>query len=140
MSQHDAVTIRCWQLTGETALEDMVLGVDERAVRDGINVLSSDDFDACLAIVVCRIGPNFYAHLSQAAGHYKGDASGIWDRSRGSGAPEGTAYEIKPLTRIHRVPEALLCPIGLLSCTICSTWDRRRDPLQRLQAISVFPD
>ena len=71
MSQHDAVTIRCWQLTGETALEDMVLGVDERAVRDGINVLSSDDFDACLAIVVCRIGPNFYAHLSQVAGHYK---------------------------------------------------------------------
>ena len=56
MSQHDAVTIRCWQLTGETALEDMVLGVDERAVRDGINVLSSDDFDACLAIVVCRMG------------------------------------------------------------------------------------
>ena len=75
MSQHDAVTIRCWQLTGETALEDMVLGVDERAVRDGVNVLSSDDFDACLAIVVCRIGPNFYAHLSQVAGHYKGDAS-----------------------------------------------------------------
>ena len=83
------------------------------------------------------------------AGHYKGDASGIWDRSRGSGAPEGTAYEIKPLTRIHRVPEALIgpdspediaVPIGLLSCAICSTWDRRRDPLQRLQAISVFPD
>ena len=110
MSQHDAVTIRCWQLTGETALEDMVLGVDERAVRDGINVLTSDDFDACLAIVVCRIGPNFYAHLSQVAGHYKGDASGIWDRSRGSGAPEGTAYEIKPLTRIHRVPGALIGP------------------------------
>ena len=88
MSQHDAVTIRCWQLTGETALEDMVLGVDERAVRDGSNVLSSDDFDACLAIVVCRMGPNVYAHLSQVSGHYKGDASGIWDRSRGSGAPE----------------------------------------------------
>ena len=69
MSQHDAVTIRCWQLTGETALEDMVLGVDERAVRDGINVLRSDDFDA-LAIVVCRIGPDFYAHHSQVAGHY----------------------------------------------------------------------
>ena len=41
-------------MTGETALEDMVLGVDERAVRDGINVLSSDDFDACLAIVFPR--------------------------------------------------------------------------------------
>ena len=40
----------------------------------------------------------------------KCDASGIWDRSRGSGAPEGTAYEVKPLTRIHRVPEALIGP------------------------------
>ena len=55
MSQHDAVTIRCWQLTGETALEDMVLGVDERAVRDGINVLSSDDFLACLALSLIHI-------------------------------------------------------------------------------------
>ena len=96
MSQHDAVTIRCWQLTGETALEDMVLGVDERAVRDGINVLSSDDFDACLAIVVCRMGPNVYAHLSQVSGHYKGDASGIWDRSRGTGAPKGRPMRSNP--------------------------------------------
>ena len=110
MSQHDVVTIRCWQFTGETALEDMVLGVDERAVRDGINVLSSDDFDACLAIVICRLGPNVFAHLSQVAGHYKGDANGIWDRSRGGGAPAGAAYEIKPITRIHRVPDALIGP------------------------------
>ena len=109
MSQHDAVTIRCWQFTGETALEDMVLGVDERALRDG-SMCFRPTISACLAIVVCRIGPNFYAHLSQVAGHYKGDASGIWDRSRGSGAPEGTAYEIKPLTRIHRVPDALIGP------------------------------
>ena len=87
MSQHDTVAIRCWQLTGQTALEDIVLCVEELDVRDGINVLSSDDFDACLAIVACRIGPNFYAHLSQVAGHYKGDASGIWDRSRGTGVP-----------------------------------------------------
>ena len=110
MSQHDAVTIRCWQLKGETALEDMVLGIDERAVRDGINVLSSDDFDAWLAIVICRLGPNFYARLSQVAGHYNVDSSGIWDRSRGAGAPEGTAYEIKPISRIHRDPEALIGP------------------------------
>ena len=34
------------------------------------------------------MGPNFYAHLSQVAGHYKADASGIWDRSRGIGVPE----------------------------------------------------
>ena len=110
MSQHEAVTIRCWQLTGETALEDMVLGVDERAVRDGINVLSSEDFDACLAIVLCRMGLNFYAHLSQVVGHYKGDPNGIWDRSRGGGAPEGTADEIRPISRIHRVPDALIGP------------------------------
>ncbi len=110
MSQHDTVTIRCWTFTGETALEDMVLGVDERAVRDGINQLSSDDFDACLAIVTCRMGVNTYAHLSQVVGHYKGDPNGIWDRSRGAGAPEGNAYEIKPISRIHRVPDALIGP------------------------------
>ena len=116
MSQHDAVTIRCWQLTGETALEDMVLGADERAVRDEINVLSSDEFDACLAIIMCRIGPNVYAHLSQVAGHYKGDANEIWNHSRGGVAPAGAAYEIKPITRIHRVPDALIgpdCPDGI---------------------------
>ena len=88
----------------------MVLGVDERAVRDGVNVLSSEDFDACLAIVLCRMGLNFYAHLSQVVGHYKGDPNGIWDRSRGGGAPEGTAYEIRPISRIHRVPDALIGP------------------------------
>ena len=47
---------------------------------------------------------------SQVAGHYKGDPSGIWDHSRGTGANEWTAYEIKPLTRIHSVPEALVGP------------------------------
>ena len=119
MSQHDGVTILCWQLTVETALEEMVLDVDELGVSDGINVLSSEDF---------------YAHLSQVAGHHKGDPSGIWDRSRGNGAPEWTADEIKPITCVHGVPEALICPdsregllcsIGLLSCTICLTWARR---------------
>ena len=88
----------------------MVLGIDGRVVRDGINVLSSDDFDACLAIFVCPMRPNCFARLSQVAGHCKGDASGIWDRSRGAGAPEGTAYEIKPISRIHRDPEALIGP------------------------------
>ena len=102
--------LRYWQLTGETALEDMVLGVDERTFVDGDNVLSSDDFYACLAIVVCRMAPIFYAHLSKVAGLCKGGAIGIWDRSRGSDVPEGTAYEIKPVTRIHRVPEALIGP------------------------------
>ena len=91
----------------------MVLDVDERAVRDGVNVLSSDDFDAFLAVVDLRMGPNFYAHLSRVTVHDKGDASRICDRSRGSGAPEGTAYEIKPVIRIHRVSEALFGPDSL---------------------------
>ena len=68
-------------------------------------MLSSDVFDACLAIVVCRMGPNFYAHLSQVAGHYKGDASGIWDRSRGNGAPEALIGPDSPegIAVSHRV-------------------------------------
>ena len=75
MSQHDAVTIRCWQLTGETALEDMVLGVDERAVRDGINVLTSDDFDTrvtpvasgtAVAVPVLPKGRPMRSNLSRA--------------------------------------------------------------------------
>ena len=35
---------------------------------------------------------------------------------RGGGAPAGAAYEIKPITRIHRVPDALIgpdCPEGI---------------------------
>ena len=109
MSQHNAVTIRCWQLTGETALEDMVLGVDERAVRDGQCALVRR-FRCLSGDRGLSHGAHFYAQLSQVAGHYKVDASGIWDRSRGNGAPEGTAYEIKPLTRIHGVSEALIGP------------------------------
>ena len=57
MIQHDAVTIRFWQLTGET-----------------------------------------------------GDASGIWDRSRGAGDYQGTVYQIKSISRIHRVPDTLIGP------------------------------
>ena len=44
------------------------------------------------------------------SGHYKDDASEIWERSRGTGAPEVTAYENKPITRILRVPKGLIGP------------------------------
>ena len=110
MSQHREVSIHCWELTGDQALEDMVLGIDERAVRGNRITLSSEEFDASLALVVCRIGSNTFAHLAQAVGLYKGDASKIWDQSRGSGPPEGPAYEIKCISRIHRVPDELLGP------------------------------
>ena len=89
----------------------MVLGMEERAVRDGGNHLSTDEFDACLAIVVCRIGSNTFAHLGQIVGLYRGDARQIWDRSKDCGPPEGETYEMKPLTRIHRVPDEVCGPI-----------------------------
>ena len=80
-----------------------------------MNLLSVMGSMCCLRRFRCLFGhrglshgAHFYARLSQVAGLYKGDASGIWDRSRGSGASEGTAYEIKPVTRIHRVPEELI--------------------------------
>ena len=48
-----SINVRCWSYHGEGALEDLVLGIDERAVRDASNQLSSDEFDECLAIVFC---------------------------------------------------------------------------------------
>ena len=101
------INIRSWLYSGETCLEDMVLGIEEKAVRDSSNHLSSDEFDACLGIVVCRIGDNTFAHLAQVTGHYRGNAAGVWDHSRGEGPPSGQTYEIKVLTRIHRVPDAV---------------------------------
>ena len=99
------ITVRSWFDEGSCALENMVLGMEERAVRDGYNHLSSDEFDACLAIVVCRIGSNTFAHLGQIVGLYRGDAQQVWDRSKNGGPSEGETYEVKPLTRIHRVPD-----------------------------------
>ncbi len=69
------ITVRSWLYEGSCALENMVLGMEERAVRDSINQLSTDEFDACLAIIVCRSGANTFAHLGQIVGHYRGDLS-----------------------------------------------------------------
>ena len=106
------INIRSWLYSGETALEDMVLGIDEKAVRDSCNRLSSEEFDACLGIVVCRIGSNTFAHLAQVVGHYRGDQTQVWDRSRGNGPPAGETYEIKALSRVHHVPDAVSGPLG----------------------------
>ena len=108
MNQHREVMIRSWKLTGDTALEDMVIGLDEEAVCDEKNILSSDEFDACLAIVFCCIGSNTFAHLSQIAGFYKGDESKIWELSRRLGVINGITYQAKPITRIHCIPHSLI--------------------------------
>ena len=106
------INIRSWLYEGDSCLEDMVLGVEEKAVRDGVNHLSSEEFDSCLGIVVCQIGTNTFAHLAQVVGHYRGEASLVWDRSRGEGPPAGETYEIKVLSRIHRVPDAVTGPLS----------------------------
>ena len=106
------INIRSWLYEGDSCLEDMVLGVEEKADRDGANHLSSEEFDSCLGIVVCRIGTNTFANLVQVVGHYRGEASLVWDRSRGEGPPAGETYEIKVLSRIHRVPDAVTGPLS----------------------------
>ena len=106
------INIRSWLYEGDSCLEDMVLGVEEKAVRDGANHLSSEEFDSCLGIVVCRIGTNTFANLVQVVGHYRGEASLVWDRSRGEGPHAGEIYEIKVLSRIHRVPDAVTGPLS----------------------------
>ena len=85
----------------------MILALDEKVVMDSINVLTSEEFDSCLAIICCRIGSNSYAHLSQITGHYKGDPTTIWDLSPDPSFRDGEAYEIRPITQIHHVPDVL---------------------------------
>lgn len=104
------INIRCWQHKSSTPLEDMILGIDEKAVMDSSNILSSDEFDACIAIVFCILGSNTYAHLAQVIGHYKGDPTIIWDESPDSSLREGEPYEIKPISHIHRIPCGVATP------------------------------
>ena len=53
MKPSSQINIRSWRYVGTTALEDMILGMDECAVRDTHNVVSSDEFYECIAIIVC---------------------------------------------------------------------------------------
>ena len=112
MKPSSQINIRSWRYVGTTALEDMILGMDECAVRDTHNVVSSDEFYECIAIIVCQMGDNIFAHAAQISGHYKGEASDVWDYSRGGGPPPGHTYEIKAISRIHRVPDELAGPMN----------------------------
>ena len=58
------------------------------------------------------MGDNIFAHAAQICGHYKGEANDVWDSSRGSGPPSGHTYEIKAISRIHRVTNELAGPIN----------------------------
>ena len=112
MKPSSQINIRSWRYVGQMALEDMILGMDECAIRDTHNVVSSDEFYECIAIVVCQMGDNIFAHAAQISGHYKGEASGVWNCSRGEGPPPGHTYEIKAISRIHRVPDEIAGPIN----------------------------
>ena len=90
----------------------MVLRSEEKAVRNGADNLFSKEFDPCLGIVTCQIGANNFAHLFHVIGHHGRVVSMVWQRSRGEGAPAGKAYEVKVLSRIHRVPDAVTGPLS----------------------------
>jgi len=90
----------------------MVFRIEEKAVRNGANNLFSEEFDPCLGIVICQIGTNNFAHLVHIVGHHGREVSIVWQRSRGEGAPAGKAYEVKGLSRIHRVPYAVTGPLS----------------------------
>lgn len=111
MNPNLQINIRCWQHKGSSPLEDLVLGIDERVVMDSSNTLSSDEFDACIAIVFCKTECNTYAHLAQVVGLYKGDPAIIWDVSPNQSSRNGQAYEIKPISHIHRIPDAVAMPL-----------------------------
>ena len=74
MKPSSQINIRSWRYVGTTALEDMILRMDECAVRDTHNVVSSDEFYEYIAIIVCQMGDNIFAHAAQISGHYKGEA------------------------------------------------------------------
>ena len=105
------IILRNWFYEGTCVLENMVLGMEERALRDGCNHLSTNEFDACLAIVICLIGSKTFAHLGQFVGINRCDAQQICYHSENDGLSEGETYELKPLTRIHRVPDEVCGPI-----------------------------
>ena len=48
----------------------MILGIDKCAVRDIHDIVSSDEFYECIAIIVCQMGDNIFAHAAQISGHY----------------------------------------------------------------------
>ncbi len=105
------ITVRSCSRKTSCVLENMFLGMEERAVRDGCNHLSTNKFDACLAIVICRIGAKTFANLGQFVGIYRGDAQQIWDNSDNDCLSEGETYELNPLTCIHGVPDEVCGPI-----------------------------
>ena len=60
---------------------------------------------------MCQIGSKTFAHLGQLDGIYRSDAQQISDHSEDDGLSEGEAYELKPLTLIHEVPDEVCGPI-----------------------------
>ena len=107
MSQNSQISIRSWLYSGQTTLEGMILGMDDCSIRDTNNVVSSDEFYECIAIIVCQMGDNIFALAAQIAGHYKGDAASIWCRSRRARPPLGRIYEIKSVSRSIELPMVL---------------------------------
>ena len=92
MKPSSQINIRSWRYMGQTSLEDMILRMNKCAARDTHNVVSSDEFYECIAIIACQIEDNIFAHAAQISELYKGEASDIWDCSRGGAAPPPWPY------------------------------------------------
>ena len=102
--------VRCWTYAGPTALEDMILGIEEGAVKDGRNKPSEAEFGNCIAIVLCnaaepRDEPRYLAHLGEITGLFEGDADSLWANSKNK--PNGIAYSMKAITNVIRLPREI---------------------------------
>ena len=79
-------------------------------MRDGCNHLSTDEFDACLAIVVCRIGSNTFAHLGKMLACTSATRQ-IWNRIMDCGPSEGETYKLNRLPASTVFPNEVYGPI-----------------------------
>ena len=89
-------------LRGSNSTEDMNLGIAAGAVKDGRNKPSEAEFGNASPLF-CAMQPRrertrYFAHLGEITGIFEGDADLLWANS--GNKPNGTAYSMKPVTRL----------------------------------------
>ena len=108
VSQRDAVTIRCWQLTVKPPSRTWSSGL--------MNVPCVMGSMFCLLTTLMPVWPRRLSHGAELLCTSVSGGGALRAMPMGSGpqpwrwCADGIAYEIKPISRIHRVPEALIGP------------------------------